>query len=391
MLHASLVRIAVIVSLLAGTASADPPVTRSIKVVGRAAGTDLRAKDEALMDAKREAVARACGEFLQANAFVENYELISDRIRTEGLGYITGYEKLREWEADGLTHCEISATVEAARLGRDWQAFFDQLREDIGNPRTTILITQDHDVADGVPPTLDGAVQRQFERYFLDHRMDVRNEGISERVRERDVNLAQLNNEIAKLAAMAAEFKADLLVLGEARADSLGPHVLAGTTLYRWNMTLNVTVVQADAARTLVSDSIALPAPYMSTGQRCDEKAFNELAKAAAPKVLKMVADAWRVRATSFREFELRIDGCPRKKLVDEVLPRLREIRGAGRDETGIRLREFVNNVGTIDVRWQFDIMHLAETVEKLNVPGLTLTVEEQTENRLGIRAIESE
>jgi len=52
--------------------------TKIVFAIGKAAGTDLTAQDKAKQDAKRNAVAEACGQFINAQTDVEDFEVIKD-------------------------------------------------------------------------------------------------------------------------------------------------------------------------------------------------------------------------------------------------------------------------------------------------------------------------
>ena len=65
--------------------------------------------------------------------------------------------------------------------------------------------------------------------------------------------LADLDNDIAGLAAAAAEHRAEVLVLGRAEARRGGSSAIGGHTVYRWDITLSIRAVQADSAALLMS------------------------------------------------------------------------------------------------------------------------------------------
>ena len=64
------------VAVLMLAASATGQMAKRVEATGKAAGTDLKAADEAKMDAKRSAVEQACGLYINAQSQTENFELI---------------------------------------------------------------------------------------------------------------------------------------------------------------------------------------------------------------------------------------------------------------------------------------------------------------------------
>ena len=380
----------VVVSMLSAAASAQEamPGPQSVIAVGRAAGTSLLAKDEALQDAKRQAVAQACGQFIDAGTKVDNYEVVRDRIMSQALGYITRYNVRREWEEDGVTHCEIIAYIKMTELEHDWRAAFSQLREDEDNPRTMIVITQDNDVTDHIPPKLGGACQTKLERHFLARGVRLIRKDIVEQTRDRDAGLADMKNNLPKLAARAASFNADMLVYGDAESVPQGPINLNGINVYRWKISLNLTVVHTDSGQILASDQYTMSKYYTTNGAVCDEKAFSELANEIADKVLKDVFDAWTKRATSHRTVQVFFENCTYRLFSKSIKPALLTLRGVQQGAEGVKAREFVDDVGTVEIYWAFDIDLLADKLLDLEADGLTFEIVEKSANRLGVRVV---
>ncbi len=81
--------------------------------------------DEAVLDAKRNAVEQAVGVLVDAEALAQDYEVIWDSIRTRSQGYIKRWELLGEPEWDtraGLVKVRIRAVVGTAEAVKDlWQ------------------------------------------------------------------------------------------------------------------------------------------------------------------------------------------------------------------------------------------------------------------------------
>lgn len=361
---------------------------RPVTAVGRAAGEDLKAKDEAKADAKRNAVEQACGALINAQSDVEDFQLKKDRILSTAAGYITSYEVSREWVESGISHCEIRATVSVGKFEADWAAMFKHLKEDVENPRCIVVIIEDNDVDDHHPPKVNGICQSRMEHYFLKHDVQLMDKGVTEDVQARDVELAALNENINTLAARAAGFHADLLVYGKAEAKRGSPVEIGGRTVNRWDITLNVRAVQADSAQILMSNSYRPKSPYKSTSAACGDDAFTQLIDDVADQVLRDIADAWKKGLTSHQIFRVQFEGVSRKDFRDGIMPALTAVRGVAQGDEGVKLREAVNDVVTAEVYWQFDLNALADTIEDLEVEGMEFEVVEQSANRIRCKVI---
>lgn len=361
---------------------------RSVTTTGRAAGTDVKAKDEARQDAKRNAVKEACGELINAQSRVQDFELKRDRILATAAGYLTDFKVTREWEENGISYCEIHATVSIGKFAVDWKAMFEHLKEDVDNPRCVIVILEDNDARDSRPPVVNGVCQSKMENYFLQHNVNLMDKGVSEGVRDRDVALAAANDDVAALAHRAAEFKAEVLVLGRAEARYAGAVELGGRSLHKWDATLTVRVVQADSSQILASNSYRPVRPFTTTMTGSGDGALEKLVEEVAPQVLHDVAEAWKKRTTAYQVVPVAFEGVSRTDFRKKIAPALLQLRGVQQGDEGVKLREAVNDVVTAEIYWGFDLNLLTDTIEDMSVEGMAFAVKEQTGNRIVIKVL---
>ncbi len=117
---------ALVLMVIGGVA---PASSQEVEVVasGMAAiGTDRAAAiEEAVLDAKRNAVEQALGVLVDAEAMAQNFEVVWERIRTRSQGYVKRWEMLGEpdWDTrSGLVRVRIRALVSAADAVKDlWE------------------------------------------------------------------------------------------------------------------------------------------------------------------------------------------------------------------------------------------------------------------------------
>ncbi len=366
------------------------PGGKLVRALGMGAGTDLKAKDEARQDARRRAVEKACGVVINAYSKVEDFELKKDRIMTNAVGYLTSEKVIREWNENDLSYCEISANVSTGQFKADWDSMFTHLREDMQNPRCIVVITEDNDVDDSNPAKVHGVVQSTIEHYFLNHDVQLMDKGVTEDVKDRDIELAASAHDLTALAARAASFGADVLVFGQAEARRGGMMQLGIQTLRKWDITLNVRVVQADSGRILASNVYNPSKPFTSTSTSSGDSGFKKLADDASEKILKDIAAAWQKAATSHRIVRLILEGCSRSDFRKKIAPALLKVRGVQSGDDGVKLREVVNNIVTAEVDWAFELDVMADTLEDLDVPGFRFTIVEQSSNRIRAKVIQT-
>jgi hypothetical protein len=381
--------------VLTATAQLSGQSPKRVKALGQAAGTDVRAGDEAVQAAQRKAVEMACGVFINAQSQTEDFALVKDRILSQAGGYVREWEEVRRWVDGGVTNVEIEAIVLVADFERDWAAFA-HLKEDEGNPRMMVVIIEDNDVDDLKPPVLHGVCQSRIEHFFLDKDVQLMDKTVSEQVRERDVSQAALDNDVTKLAAIAAEFKAEVLVFGRAEAKRGGTVALGGHTLYGWDVTLNIRAVQADSAAILMSNTYRPEKAYTTTSAAAGDDAFRTLADDVAAQVLKDIAQAWHKRGSARRILSVKFNEVSRSVKFNEVSRKqakaicaaLAEHRGVVGGTEGAKLRNLNHGVADVEVDWKFDLNLLADMIEDLGVEGMSFEITEQTGNRLDVKVI---
>ena len=369
-------------------ALAAPTESRRIVVTGRAIGETPAAAEEARLDALREAVQQVCGSFINAQSETEDFALVRDKILEQPVGFARVVRVLKGPQAaNGITEVQLEAEVFPVAFEKRW-AEFAHIKQREGNPRCVIAILEDENPDDGIPPTTNGLVQTELERFFLEQKVQLMDKGATDLVRQRDLRLAAESGDPKKAAAAGAAFKADVVVLGRAevqRGDSVN---LDGVEVKRWNVTLTVRAVQTDSGAILVSKTYRPKRPYTTTSGSAKD-ALSVLGRDAAAEVLHDIGQAWRARATEGRTIQLMLSPCSRRQFraIQEAMITLKGVTG-GRD--GFVLRELAENVATIDVNWKYDLEQLADRLDELSLETdaglLTIDVVEQSANRIAGR-----
>lgn len=363
-----------------------------VTVTGRAVGTTPVAQEEAQLDALREAVKRVCGTFINAQTEMEDFAIVRDKVLEQPVGFARVVEVVKGPSVIGgeITEVQIRAEVFPVKFERRW-AEFAHIKQREGNPRCVIVIIEDDDVDDATPARVGGIVQTGLENFFLSKDVRLMHKGTLDQVRQRDLQLAIRNNAMDKAAAMGASFKADVVVIGTAEAQRGGTVEVGGRTLKRWSVKLSLQAVQTDSAAMLVADSYDPGKPYLTTSGT-GKDALADLAEKVAPKVLEDIGKAWRKNLTVGRTIQVDLEPCTRRtfKAVQEAMSEWKGVIGR---KDGVRLRELVNEVATVDVSWKYNINQLADRLEELELQArrsvLYLEITEQTKNRLTVRVIE--
>jgi hypothetical protein len=267
---------------------------------------------------------------------------------------------------------------------KEWAAFAHTYRR-AGYPRVVVVVSEDDDIDDARPPITGGGVQSVIENFFLSKGVTLMDKQQTDSVRERDLSLAAINDDVNRLASVAAAFNAEVVVYGQAAAKYAGAVDIGGRQTHRWDISLTVRTIQTDSARVLSSNVYRPERRHSSTSRGSGGDALLELAREEAPNVLRDLGTAWNTNAANYTTCHLAFTPCSRRhfKTIRDALAEVRGVQ-AGRD--GIRLRELVNEVASVEVDWQFELNMLADRIEELDVEGMTFEITEQTGNRLSIR-----
>jgi len=152
-------------------------------------------------------------------------------------------------------------------------------------------------------------------------------------------------------------------------------------------VSLNVRAIQTDSARLMVSKVFRPEKRYSTTALRGGSGALEAIAAEAAPAVLAELGESWRNRQVVTRVLHLQFSPCSRKQLK-AICEGLGQVRGVQTGAEGARIREFVNEVGDVEIDWSYDMDMLANTIEDLEVDGMTFEIVEQTATRLKVKVV---
>ncbi|UCD29888.1 MAG: hypothetical protein JSV03_05260 [Planctomycetota bacterium] len=361
---------------------------KRITIVGRAVGTTPAAAEEAKLDALREAVRRVCGSLINAQSETSNFTLIRDKILEQPVGFARVVKIIKDPQImEGFTQVQLEVEVFPAKFKKRWAEFAHIMQRE-GNPRCVMIVFEDDDPYDAIPPRPNGLVQTELENFFLQKNVRLMDKAVTDEVRERDLRLAAKSGDAKKAAAAGAAFKADVVLLGEAEAKPGDSIKLGEQTLKRWNVTLVIRAIQTDSAAILVSRTYR-PKKMYTTASGSGKDALTRVAKDSAADVLSDVAKAWRRRATVGKMIQLTLEPCTRRqfKAIQIEIIKMKGITG-GKD--GFRLRELTNSIASIEINWKYNLNQLADRFEELSVrldgERLVFEVTEQSANRITVR-----
>jgi len=361
-------------------------VTKWVTVTAEAPGTDLNAKDEAVARALRKAVEEACGVFIKARTKTEDYQAVYDKVFADTVGYVREHKVLKTWTEGDITFATVRACVSTQKFERDWAAIAHTVEQE-NNPRMIVAIAEAVHWAATSPSyevEKNGTVQGKIEDFFLQKGIVLVDKDTASDVAKRDILLAAIKDDADSVAALGAQFKAEVVVMGRATAKYGKKLDVAGQEMYQYTATLNVRVVQTDSARILAVKSFGPVTTTVLQQAGGEEKVLAKLAEESAPKLLAAIVQAWAKRANVNRTVQIAISGMDHKTwkvFRDEAV----KIPGV----QALRLRDITENIATIDVEYRYTNEDLADKVSAMS--SLKLEVNEITANRIKLKLVEDD
>lgn len=347
-----------------GEAAAQTPASQSElrPVTVTAEGFD---RDDALKQALRKALEQGAGVQIAAFSQVENFALARDTIYSRASGIVSDYKVLNEKPGPGGTvFITISATVRASAVAAAWGEVQNAL-EQIGRPKIMVWIDEK---IDGHPES-DSIVENRIEEMFTKAGFDLVERKAVAEIAAREAEDASKEGNGAKLAKLAKDAGAHILIRGAANADKAGIEDLYGVKAAFYNCDVQAKVYYTDTGRLLTSESI----PVTRRGVRSHHELSPQAARAAlvaatfppedarnrmptlAGKLFDSVMEQWSTQISAGGDIDLEVEKLDFKTFVQlkkalAEMPRVRSVDG-----------DFTKGIGAFRIKAQMSAQTLAE------------------------------
>lgn len=229
-------------------------------------------KNDALLNAKREAVSSGIGTFLISETEVKNFILQKDMILTQTVGAVKSYKIIAEAQDGDTYNVKISAVVSMASIKQDLVAL-KILLESMDKPRMMVVISEENGNA-AETAILDYLNEKEFE--LVDPAAVAalmnKDEALIRKATEGDpVAAAQLG------AANGAEY----VVVGKVGKSTAENKLLGDAGMVSGQASITAKVVNCSNARIIASKSARGSAAHISV-----ETAQTKAAEQAARKLM---------------------------------------------------------------------------------------------------------
>ncbi len=341
-------------------------------VEGKAEGTSIKAEDEAMNDALRNAVEQGVGVFVDSQTIVQEYKLIGDEIYIQAKGYVRSYQILKTMKEKGLTRVTIRAVVGLTKLKYDLMAL-NLIKTLKGDPRIMVTISE---IVDG-RLALSHTAEIELEKILLARNLNLVDKSRVDINKARDVALNY--NDYQRAAAFGYEIGAEIVVTGQVLAEYSGVENLYGSDFHFYSCLLELRVVRSDTARLLIAESLGPFRKGASTRLGARSMVVKVAVEKVGEKFLDKLFEQWRQEVVGYNRILLTIVGIDSEDILQNLEANIRNFRGI----KNLFRRSYLKDVAMLEVDFEGDCSLLASRFS--NIKDLSIKVIGTTQNRIDL------
>lgn len=351
------------------------------------AGDEVKARDDALASALRNAVEQVVGTMIESDVLVENYQTVEDKIYTKTSGYVQKYDIISSnKQSDNVFEITIRATVKMSDLRNDLQAI-GVLISRKGKPRTMVLIdernitTNYHQLIADLNTTETTIMNEMMNLGFPFVDATQAKKNIA-----RDMAQAAIQGDAAAAASIATRLGAEILITGTAisKVASGGPAVVRNAGFKSCQANINLRVIRADDATIIAVASAHDRAAHIDEvtgGSQALEKAAKKASGDLADKIIKV----WQQDIYSGTQVQLQVLNITSFSQLNTFKNSLTfYVRGV----QSVNQRSFEGGSALFDIDIKGNAEQLASELEAKEIEGIKLQVIGLTANKVTVKIL---
>lgn len=329
-------------------------------------------KNDAITQAKREALAQGIGQMLTSSTEVENFMVKRDVILTQTMGHVKSYTTIKETQGpDGAWEVRIKAVVSKEGLAKDLAAL-KIMMQSLGDPRVAFLIKET--VMGTADPTAQNAEVMLLE-FFKSKDFRVVDPNHALRFRESADGVKAMGGDPEAVAKLGSLLNAEVVVVGSAVAqpnDVSSIKGLAGSGVQSASAVVSLKAYNVSTREVLaakVAHGAMVNVNPMVAGNQAISKALQALMNEQNGFYGHLV-ESWRKGASDGQNFSVEISGV-------EDFAQVRAIRTAvATQASAVEQRSFQKPLLSLEVTRSGTADDLCEALDGLAVGTSKLAVE---------------
>lgn len=314
--------------------------------------------DAAKNDALRRALEQGGQAEISSRSHVENFELVRDTIYARADGIVTDYKILEKGDgAGGTKYCKIVAKVNKSAIATTWGEVQNVL-DQIGRPGIAVYIKE---VIDGVVQD-SSILESKIEERLLAAGFKVFAGDQLHAIARKEKEDAALENNIAKMQAIAKDFGTQIFITGTAQANAAGVKDLFGEPTAMYNGDAAIKMYYTDTGQLIASESIPNwrggAQSFHTNSPQAGKKALENAGHDIVNKCYVTAMKQWATRISAGGELSLEIEGMT----VGEALKLKQKLRDIHPDKImNVTGPNVTKGIATFSIKAKMTAEELAE------------------------------
>jgi len=294
--------------------------TQEVTVTGMGTSEKL-----AIRDAQRQAVEQVAGTLVYSQSKTRDFVLEKDTILARAAGFVKSYKVLKKrFTEDDLIEVRLRVVVAKKAINDMWGIVRNLLKEQ-GRPKIMLRIVEK---VDGKVRE-KGTAQTRTEGMLIKSGFDIVNRSIKDAKKKKQLDDAISNGDVSVAQALAKEFKADIYIVGTARATSSGSRMLYGKKMFKYGGSADITMAKTDTGKTITSVDSPNTAGVNENRMSAARDSLKRVGDALAPTITQDVLRYWMdvVAGDEGGELEITVTGMTKASDYFKLKKQLKKIK----------------------------------------------------------------
>jgi hypothetical protein len=350
------------------------------------AGDEVKAKEDAVASALRNAVEQVVGTMIESQTLVENYQMVEDKIYSRTAGYVQRYDVISTTkQSDSSLEVTVRAVVKLTDLRNDLEAI-NVLIQRKGKPRTMVLI-EEQNLSYNYHFTVDmNSTETALMNEMMNYGFPFVDATQTRQAIARDVAMAALQGDAAAAAQIALRAGAEIIITGKAIGKvTQGTASMRNAGMVSGQANVNFRVIRADDAG-IVAVASAHAAKAHIDELTATSEALAEATKTAAVQLKDKIVQAWQKDVYSSSQVQLQVMNISSFGQLNTFKNSLQYyVRGV----QAVHQRSFAGGTALFDVDIKGSAASMAGELDAKEIEGLKLKVIEQTANKVTVSIVQ--
>lgn len=330
-------------------------------------------KQDALLQAKRNAVEEGIGVILISETEVANFTLQKDRVITQAVGAVRSYSLLKEEQQQDSYYVKIRAVVSLDKITSDLMAL-KILLISMDKPRTMVLITEENSnrAATSVIDFLKG---KGF---------DIVDPSQTAALLKKDdafIRKAAAGDPVAA-AKLGAENGAEYIIVGDVRKSTLQNDMLKSAGMTSGQATLTLKVVNCSNGKVVATKSGTGAAAHISPEIARENASTKAAGKLMDQQLFEAIVSSFQDSINNGADYEVSVVGVKSYRLQKKTSELFNDVQGV----VSVVKRSYSGGKLELSVQFKGSVDTLCDKIDSREFSGNRLLVTDVIGNRVVVQ-----